>query len=219
MPAALYMAGKFRIDRPGCRMNIRRDGKLNRWRTGCQSDDKGQRCGEFYSRFWYSCVHRHSQTAARGIGADQSGSQLAERMAMLGEQRARLLRQDRPTLTAPIAGSVRDLAVRLGQRVDASTVLAAIVPSTGALEVQLYAPSSAVGFVRRGQKVQLTFDAFPFQKYGTSSGTVTWVSCVPSAPTGMAQGSTASEPVFRVRVKIDADGKAGVFRPASCATA
>ncbi len=145
-----------------------------------------------------------AQIAARGIGADQTGSQLAERMAVLGEQRARLLRLDKLTLTAPIAGSVGDLAVRPGQRVDASTVLAAIVPSTGALEVQLYAPSSAVGFVRPGQKVRLMFDAFPFQKYGTSSGTVTWVSTVPTPPVGLQQSTTSGEPVFRVRVKIDA---------------
>ncbi|WP_373488608.1 HlyD family secretion protein [Blastomonas sp.] len=145
-----------------------------------------------------------AQIAARGIGADQSGSQITERMAALAEQRARLLRQDKLTLTAPIAGSVGDLAVMPGQRVDATTVLAAIVPATGTLEVQLYAPSSAVGFVKPGQKVRLMFDAFPYQKYGTSSGTVTWVSSVPAPSAGLTQG-TAGEPVFRVRVTIDPD--------------
>lgn len=144
-----------------------------------------------------------SQIAARGIGADQSGSQLAERMAALAEERARLLRQDRLTLTAPVAGEVGDLAVRIGQRVDASTVMAAIVPASGALEVQLYAPSSAVGFVTPGQKVRLMFDAFPYQKYGTGSGTVTWVSSVPTSATGLKQTAAGSEPLFRVRVKID----------------
>lgn len=153
-----------------------------------------------------------AQIAARGIGADQSGSQLAERMAALAEQRARLLRLDKLTLTSPIAGSVGDLAVRLGQRVDASTVLAAIVPSTGALEVQLYAPSSAVGFVKPGQKVRLMFDAFPYQKHGTSSGTVTWVSTVPTPPVGLTQTTMSGEPVFRVRVKIDAGQAAQRFQ-------
>lgn len=145
-----------------------------------------------------------AQIAARGIGADQSSSQLAERMAALSEQRARLLRQDKLQLTAPVAGVVGDLAVRLGQNVDSNTVLAAVVPASGALEVELYAPSSAVGFVRPGQKVRLMFDAFPFEKYGTGSGTVTWVSTVPSVPAGLQQPAD-SEPVFRVRVKINAD--------------
>lgn len=145
-----------------------------------------------------------AQIAARGIGADQSGSQLAERMAALSEQRARLLRQDKLQLTAPVSGVVGDLAVRPGQHVDASTVLAAVVPASGALEVQLFAPSSAVGFVRPGQKVRLMFDAFPYEKYGTGSGTVTWVSTVPSAPAGLQQ-TAPGEPVFRVRVRINAD--------------
>lgn len=153
-----------------------------------------------------------SQIASRAIGADQAGSQLAERMAALAEQRARLLRQDRLTLTAPIAGSVGDLAVRPGQRVDASTVMAAVVPSASTLEVQLYAPSSAVGFVRPGQKVRLMFDAFPYQKYGTGSGTVTWVSTVPTPPVGLTQTGSASEPMFRVRVKFDASETASRFR-------
>lgn len=153
-----------------------------------------------------------SQIASRAIGADQSGSQLAERMAALSEQRARLLRQDKLTMTAPIAGSVGDLAVRPGQRVDASTVLAAVVPSASTLEVQLYAPSSAAGFVRPGQKVRLMFDAFPYQKYGTGSGTVTWVSTVPTPPVGLAQNGGTSEPVFRVRVAFDPDETASRFR-------
>ena len=151
------------------------------------------------------------QIAARGIGAAQSGSQLAERMAAMAEQRARLLRQDRLTLTAPIAGEVGDIAVRVGQRVDASTVMAAIVPATGALEVQLYAPSSAVGFVQPGQKVRLMFDAFPYQKYGTGSGTVTWVSSVPTNATGLKYTTSGGEPVFRVRVKIDSGSEGARF--------
>lgn len=153
-----------------------------------------------------------AQIAARAIGADQSGSQLSERMAALAEQRARLLRQDRLTLTAPIAGSVGDLAVRPGQRVDASAVMAAVVPSASTLEVQLYAPSSAAGFVRRGQKVRLMFDAFPYQKYGTASGTVTWVSTVPTSPVGLAPAATPGEPMFRIRVAFDADEASERFR-------
>lgn len=153
-----------------------------------------------------------AQISSRAIGADQSGSQITERMAALAEQRARLLRQDRLTLTAPIAGSVGDLAVRPGQRVDSTTVLAAVVPSANTLEVQLYAPSSAAGFVRPGQKVRLMFDAFPYQKYGTGSGTVTWVSTVPTPPVGLGQSGAATEPMFRVRVAFDANEVGSRFR-------
>ncbi|WP_017671933.1 HlyD family efflux transporter periplasmic adaptor subunit [Blastomonas sp. AAP53] len=144
-----------------------------------------------------------AQIAARSIVADQSGSQLAERMALVAEQRARLVRQDKLTLSAPFGGTVGDLGVQSGQRVNTTTALAVVVPANSALEVQLFAPSSAVGFVKPGQRVRLMFDAFPFQKYGTGSGTVTWVSSVPSVQSGLLATDTAREPVFRVRVRID----------------
>ncbi len=144
-----------------------------------------------------------AQIAARSIVADQSGSQLAERMALVAEQRARLVRQDKLTLSAPFGGTVGDLGVQSGQRVSTTTALAVVVPANSALEVQLFAPSSAVGFVKPGQRVRLMFDAFPFQKYGTGSGTVTWVSTVPSMPSGLLATDTDREPVFRVRVRID----------------
>lgn len=144
-----------------------------------------------------------AQIAARSIVADQSGSQLTERMALVAEQRARLVRQDKLTLSAPFGGTVGDLGVQSGQRVNTATALAVVVPANSALEVQLFAPSSAVGFVKPGQRVRLMFDAFPFQKYGTGSGTVTWVSTVPSEQSGLLGPSTAREPVFRVRVRID----------------
>jgi membrane fusion protein len=40
------------------------------------------------------------------------------------------------------------------------------VPSGARLLAHLYAPSSAVGFLRADQPVLLRYDAFPYQKYG-----------------------------------------------------
>ena len=55
------------------------------------------------------------------------------------------------------------------------------------------------------------YDAFPYQKFGTGSGVVTWVSTVPTEPNGLAVNPTASEPVFSIRVAIDGNqaGPAG----------
>lgn len=153
-----------------------------------------------------------AQIAARGIVADQSGSQLAERMALVAEQRARLVRQDKLILSAPFGGTVGDLAAQPGLSVNTTTALAVVVPANSALEVQLFAPSSAVGFVKPGQTVRLMFDAFPFQKYGTGSGTVTWVSAVPSVQSGLQVTETAREPVFRVRVRIDSVAQGPAFQ-------
>jgi len=144
-----------------------------------------------------------AQIASRRIGADQSLSQLAGQRAALAEQRAQLLRQDRLTLSAPVAGVIGDVAARVGQHIEPDSSLVTVVPGTSAVEVQLYAPSRAIGFVRPGQEVRLMFDAFPYQKYGAGRGRVTWVSDVPTDPATLDAGLGITEPVFRVRVALE----------------
>jgi membrane fusion protein len=130
-------------------------------------------------------------------------SEVATRRAELGEERAALIRTDRLVLTAPIAGEVGDIASEVGQRARPETSLVTIVPRGSQLEVWLYAPSRAVGFVRPGQEVRLLFDAFPYQKYGAGRGRVTAVSRVAVEPASIDSALKVDEPVFRIRVAID----------------
>ncbi len=143
------------------------------------------------------------QVAARRLGASQSVSEIATRRAALAEQRAGLLRLDRLVLTAPVGGTVGDVSARVGVRAAADTSLVSVLPRDGRTEVQLFAPSRAIGFVRPGQPVRLLFDAFPYQKYGAGRGTVVAVARVPTEPAALDPGLGLTEPVFRVRVRID----------------
>lgn len=144
-----------------------------------------------------------TEISARSIGLQLSLSQLSERRAALGEQRDELVRRDRLTLTAPKAGRVADIAAKLGVKVEPGVDLVSVVPNDRQLEVNLYAPTRSVGFVRPGQLARLQFDAFPFQKYGTKTGKVTWVSEVPTTPVGMSAQAADPEPMYRVRVALD----------------
>ena len=149
------------------------------------------------------------QVAARSIGAFQSLSEITARRAALAEQRAALSRQDRLVLTAPVAGTVGDVGARIGLRAQADASLVTIVPQGSRLEVQLWAPSRAIGFVQPGQEVRLLFDAFPYQKYGAGRGTVTAVAGVPTEPAALDPGLGITEPVFRIRVALDPRGLSG----------
>ncbi len=150
-----------------------------------------------------------NQVASRRIGSSQSQSEIGVRRAALAEQRAGLSRLDRLVLTAPVAGTIGDIAARVGLRAQADTSLVTVVPRNSHLEIQLYAPSRAVGFVKPGQEVRLLFDAFPYQKYGAGHGTVTAVASVPTEPAALDQGLGIKEPVFRIRVAIDPRGLTG----------
>jgi len=144
-----------------------------------------------------------AQIAQRVIESNRGQSQVGAQRAALAEQRAALLRTDQLTLTAPVAGEVGDIGGEIGQRARPETSLVTIVPRGSRLEVWLYAPSRAIGFVRPGQEVRLMFDAFSYQKYGAGSGTVTAVSRVPVDPGAIDSALEVKEPVFRIRVAIE----------------
>jgi membrane fusion protein len=143
-----------------------------------------------------------AQIAQRRLEAERANADLAAQRAALGEQRIALSRQGGITLTAPIAGEVGDISAEVGQRAKPEASLVTIVPSGSHLEIWLYAPTRAVGFVHPGQDVRLFFDAFPYQKYGAGRGRVTAVSRVPIEPAALDSALGIQEPVFRVRVAI-----------------
>ena len=144
-----------------------------------------------------------NQVAGRTLEASRNDSVLGAQRAALAEQREALLRTHQLTLTAPVDGEVGDVAVEVGQRARPDASLVTIVPAGSKLEVWLYAPSRAIGFVRPGQEVRLSFDAFPYQTYGAGRGRVTEVSRVPTEPSAIDAQLGIEEPVFRIRVAIE----------------
>ena len=144
-----------------------------------------------------------AQLAQGAIEAERIRSELSAQRAALAEQRSGMSRLDRIVLTAPVAGIVEQIGGQIGQRADPEAALVTLVPANSRIEVWLYAPSRAVGFVRPGQEVRLLFDAFPHQTYGAGRGTVRAISRVPVDPASIDRTLGIEEPVFRIRVAID----------------
>ena len=101
-----------------------------------------------------------------------------------------------------------------GAKADTGTPLLSIVPPTSRLEAHLYAPSRSIGFVRTGQRVQLRYQAFPYQRFGHYEGVVAAISRAALSPaelppqlagltsvTGVAAGA-AAEPIYRITVSL-----------------
>lgn len=154
------------------------------------------------------------QLNQRGISSDTSRSQLIAQRAILAAQRADIARADKLVVTAPVAGEVGDVGAEVGQRIVPEKSLATIVPQGSVVETWLYAPSSAIGFARPGQRVRLLFDAYPYQKYGWGHGTVLAISRVAIDPANVDAAIRPTEPVFRVRVRIDSMGRLATTREA-----
>jgi|TARA_R110002020_G_C16296253_1_gene772807 hemolysin D len=88
------------------------------------------------------------------------------------EQRNRLMR-----LTAPVNGTVQQLAVHTtGGAVTEAQSLMVIVPSDQPVEVEALFENKDIGFVRKGQDVEIKVDTFTFTKYGVVTGKVVSIS-------------------------------------------
>jgi len=77
------------------------------------------------------------------------------------------------SLTAPVAGTVQQLAIHTpGGVVTAAQALMVIVPADQPLEVEAFLENKDIGFVRPGLDVGLKVETFTFTKYGVIPGRV-----------------------------------------------
>jgi hemolysin D len=84
---------------------------------------------------------------------------------------------ERTRMTAPIEGTVQQLAVTtVGQVVSAGQSLMVIVPNQGPIDIEAMVLNRDIGFVEPGQHVIIKVESFPFTRYGTLEGKVISVS-------------------------------------------
>lgn len=85
-------------------------------------------------------------------------------------------RQKLMSLSAPVAGTVQQLAIHtVGGVATAAQALMEIVPDD-AVEVEANIENKDIGFVRAGQVATVKIEAFPYTRYGYLTGTVVSVS-------------------------------------------
>lgn len=86
-------------------------------------------------------------------------------------------RREGMTLTAPVDGTVQQLAIHtIGGVVTPAQQLMVVVPNGNALEVEAFVQNKDIGFVNSGQEAQVKIETFPFTKYGAIRGTVLTIS-------------------------------------------
>ena len=106
-------------------------------------------------------------------------------------------------ITAPADGVVTTILAEIGQSATPSAPLLSILPEGAALQAQLFVPGRAVGFVAAGQPVALRYQAFPFQRFGSSRGVVEEIARTLIAPGETPLPVALNEPVYRVTVALD----------------
>jgi membrane fusion protein len=106
-------------------------------------------------------------------------------------------------ITAPAAGVVTAILGERGQSVTPGAPLLSIIPEGAALQAQLLVPGRAAGFLAVGQPVALRYQAFPFQRFGSSHGVVKEIARTLIAPGDTRSPVALSEPAYRVTVTLE----------------
>jgi membrane fusion protein len=104
-------------------------------------------------------------------------------------------------VAATTSGQISALSVRNGQRVETGDALMSIANPDAELLVALKVPSSAIGFLEKGQSAILKYDAFPFQTFGAKRGIIVSVSTAATAKTESETPTSEAEAAYIVDIR------------------
>lgn len=140
------------------------------------------------------------------------GTETAEEIDQLEAEKSRVTQQiiqfdgeSSFSLKAPIAGTVTSLQLAPGQRVNPQQPVLAILPEGQQLEADLFIPTRAIGFLSPGLSVDIRYDAFPYQRFGTYSAEVRQVAKTVLSPDDINAPLRLQEPVYRARANLEHD--------------
>ncbi|OKO99482.1 HlyD family secretion protein [Xenorhabdus eapokensis] len=90
-------------------------------------------------------------------------------------------------VNSPIDGRIESLSVTQGQMVSEGDSLAQIIPDSGEIYyLVLWLPNNSIPYVSIGDSVNISYDAFPHEKFGQFSGKITSISYIPASVQEMA---------------------------------
>ncbi|MCW8176778.1 HlyD family type I secretion periplasmic adaptor subunit [Verminephrobacter aporrectodeae] len=115
-------------------------------------------------------------------------------------------REQRATLTAPVSGTVQQLALHTeGGVVTEAQALMVIVPESASMSAEVTLENKDIGFVAPGQNVSIKLETFPFTRYGTVPAQVEKVT--QDAVNDEKRGAIFPATLKLGRTHIDVDGK------------
>jgi hemolysin D len=127
-------------------------------------------------------------------------------------------REQLATLTAPVAGTVQQLALHTeGGVVTEAQALMVIVPDAASVSAEVQLENKDIGFVAPGQDVAIKLETFPFTRYGTVKATVDKVT--QDAVNDEKRGAVFPAMLKLNQTTIDVDGRQIKLAPGMNVTA
>jgi membrane fusion protein len=116
--------------------------------------------------------HMEILNQVRSVELRAKADQSALERTLLSTQQQSLVQRGSQLnyIRAPVSGIVSNILVDAGRQVETGESLATLLPQGMNLDIQVFIPSNAIGFLQTGQEVKLRYDAFPYQKFGVYAG-------------------------------------------------
>jgi len=106
-------------------------------------------------------------------------------------------REKLTTLTAPVDGTVQQLAIHTtGGVVTPAQVLLVVVPDQAQVTADVTLENKDVGFVNQGQAAEIKLETFPYTRYGTVPAKVTTITADAVMQEAKAQADKDGKPVI-----------------------
>jgi hemolysin D len=138
--------------------------------------------------------------------SDRQAQAATKRLQLIQEQTKAEQRNRLAQLSAPVAGTVQQLAVHTeGGVVTPAQVLMVIVPAEARLRAEVVIDNKDIGFVSAGQAAQIKLETFPFTRYGLVPATVQSVTA--DAVNDEKRGAIFPATLALGRDTIDVEGK------------
>ena len=127
---------------------------------------------------------------------------LESNLLQLQQRSDELRAQGRFSITAPVAGRVTNLIATTGDLLEPRSPFVTVSPLDHTLEARLYLPSRSRGDIVPGQIVMLSYDAFPYQTYGSYRAEINTIAAAVLDPREHLIPLELSEPVYLARARL-----------------
>lgn len=122
-----------------------------------------------------------SEISSSSIDFDNKIAEYSYQLGELSRKQLDLDATGNVYINAPSDGRIESAGVTTGQMIKVGDILSQILPSGSKVyAIKLLMPNNAAPYVHIGDKVNIRFEAYPFQKYGQFLGTVFSISNIPA---------------------------------------
>lgn len=106
------------------------------------------------------------------LNYNEALNQIDVLISNLEQERTNFVLDNSSVVVSPTSGIIGDVLVQEEQKVAKSTPILSLLPEHAKLQAEVFLPASDAGYIVVGQKVTVTIDAYPSEKFGKIEGFV-----------------------------------------------